>query len=105
MNWKRQRTLAILLLVPLVSLTASEPAWNVTLDENFDGNVVATDVKCPGSRPQEFILFTSESNVKSWNGERPKLGYGSKQTSTNIFEIDWVKAWERAPASAKTGVL
>ena len=65
----------------------------------LDGTVVATDVKCPGSKSPEFLLFTSESNIKSWNGERPKEGYGSKQTSKNKFEIDWVKVWERVPAS------
>jgi len=63
----------------------------------FDGKVVATDAECPGSRTPEFLLFTSESTIKSWNGERPKEGYGSKQASTNSFEIDWVKAWERIP--------
>jgi beta-glucanase (GH16 family) len=65
----------------------------------FDGKVVATDVKCPGSKAPEFLLFTSESNIKSWNGERPPKGYGSKQDSINKFEIEWVKVWERAPAT------
>ena len=64
----------------------------------LDGNVVATDTKCPGSKVPEFLLFTSESNIKSWNGERPRDGYGSKETSRNTFEIDWVRVWERAPA-------
>lgn len=64
----------------------------------LDGKVVATDTKCPGSKAPEFLLFTSESNVKSWNGERPKQGYGSKEKSTNKFEIDWVKVWQ--PVSA-----
>ena len=45
----------------------------------FDGKAVATDNKCPGSKAPQFLLFTSESNIKSWNGERPKAGYGSKQ--------------------------
>jgi len=63
----------------------------------FDGEVVATDTKCPGSKVPEFFLFTSESTIKSWNGERPKAGYGSKGKSTNIFEVDWLKVWERAP--------
>lgn len=63
----------------------------------LDGKVVATDEKCPGSKAPEFLLFTSESNVKSWNGERPKTGYGSKPESKNRFEIDWVKVWERVP--------
>lgn len=65
----------------------------------FDGKVVATDVKCPGSKSPEFLLLTSESNIKSWNGERPKEGYGLKAASRNTFEIDWVKAWERVPAA------
>ncbi|MEI7730864.1 MAG: glycoside hydrolase family 16 protein [Verrucomicrobiota bacterium] len=65
----------------------------------LDGKVVATDEKCPGSKVPEFLLFTSESTIKSWNGERPKEGYGSKQASKNIFEVDWVKAWERVPAA------
>jgi beta-glucanase (GH16 family) len=64
----------------------------------FDGKVVATDVKCPGSRAPQFLLLTSESNVKSWNGERPKVGYGPKDKSLNKFEVDWVRAWERVPA-------
>jgi len=64
-----------------------------------DGKIVATDTKCPGSKVPQFFLFTSESDIKSWNGERPKAGYGSKEKSTNIFEIDWLKVWERVPAS------
>jgi beta-glucanase (GH16 family) len=63
----------------------------------FDGKVVWTDAKCPGSRAPEFLLFTSESNIKSWNGERPKEGYGLKDASKNTFEVDWVKAWQRVP--------
>lgn len=63
-----------------------------------DGVVVATDTKAPGSKAPEFLLLTSESNIKSWNGERPKNGYGSKDKSANTFEIDWVKVWERVPA-------
>jgi beta-glucanase (GH16 family) len=65
----------------------------------FDGQVVATDTNCPASKVPEFLLLTSESNVKAWNGERPKEGYGTKEKSTNTFEIDWVKAWERVPAT------
>lgn len=65
----------------------------------FDGQVVWTDLKCPGSQAPQFLLFTSESNLKGWNGERPKDGYGLKEVSQNTFEIDWVKAWTRsAPA-------
>lgn len=63
----------------------------------FDGKVFATDNKCPGSKSPEFFLLTSESTVKSWNGERPKEGYGSKQASKNVFEVDWMKVWERQP--------
>lgn len=65
----------------------------------FDGKVVWTDAKCPGSKAPQFLLLTSESNIKSWNGERPKEGYGLKDASKNTFEIDWVKAWERVPAA------
>ena len=65
----------------------------------LDGAVVATDEKCPGSKVPEFFLFTSESTIKSWNGERPKDGYRPKEKSTNTFEIDWLKVWERAPAA------
>jgi beta-glucanase (GH16 family) len=65
----------------------------------FDGQVVATDTNCPGSKVPQFLLLTSESNIKAWNGERPKEGYGPKEKSANLFEIDWVKAWERAPAA------
>lgn len=68
----------------------------------LDGKIVATDVKCPGSRVPEFLLLTSESNIKSWNGERPKDGYGPKASSSNRFEIDWVKAWERVPVEAES---
>ena len=64
-----------------------------------DGKVVATETKCPGSKVPQFFLFTSESDIKSWNGERPQEGYGAKDKSTNIFEIDWLKVWERVPAS------
>jgi beta-glucanase (GH16 family) len=62
-----------------------------------DGQMVATDVTCPASGAPQFILLTSESTLKSWNGERPVGGYGSKSQSTNLFEVDWVKAWERTP--------
>lgn len=62
---------------------------------SFDGKVVWTDAKCPGSRAPQFLLLTSESNVKGWNGERPKEGYGPKDASKNTFEVDWVKAWRR----------
>jgi beta-glucanase (GH16 family) len=64
----------------------------------LDGKLAATDVKCPGSKAPQFLLFTSESNIKSWNGERPPAGYGSKASSRNKFEIDWVKVWERVPS-------
>jgi len=64
-----------------------------------DGKVVATDTKAPGSKVPEYLLFTSESNIKSWNGERPKKGYGPKEKSTNKLEVDWVKVWERVPAA------
>lgn len=63
----------------------------------FDGKVVWTDTKCPGSKAPQFLLLTSESNIKGWNGERPKEGYGLKDVSKNTFEVDWVKAWERVP--------
>ena len=66
----------------------------------FDGKIAWTDAKCPGSKAPEFLLLTSESNIKSWNGERPKEGYGSKEASKNTFEIDWVKAWERTTPGA-----
>ena len=65
----------------------------------FDGRVVWTDAKCPGSKAPQFLLLTSESNIKGWNGERPKEGYGLKDVSKNTFEVDWVKAWERVPAA------
>ena len=65
----------------------------------FDGTVAWTDVKCPGSKAPQFLLLTSESNIKGWNGERPKEGYGLKDASKNTFEVDWVKAWERVPAA------
>ena len=63
---------------------------------SFDGKVVWTDAKCPGSKAPQFLLLTSESNIKGWNGERPKKGYGLKSASQNTFEIDWVKAWQRS---------
>lgn len=63
----------------------------------FDGKVVWTETKCPGSKVPQFLLLTSESNIKGWNGERPEHGYGRKDASKNIFEVDWVKAWERVP--------
>ena len=66
---------------------------------SFDGKVVATDKKCPGSKAPEYLLLTSESTAKSWNGERPKGGYGPKEKSKNTFEVDWVKAWERDVAA------
>lgn len=65
----------------------------------FDGKIAWTDTKCPGSKAPQFLLLTSESNIKGWNGERPKEGYGLKDASKNTFEVDWVKAWERLPAA------
>ncbi len=68
----------------------------------FDGTVAWTDTQCPGSKAPQFLLLTSESNIKGWNGERPKQGYGIKDAAAafqNTFEIDWVKAWERVPAA------
>lgn len=62
---------------------------------SFDGKVVWTDAKCPGSKAPQFLLLTSESNLKGWNGERPKEGYGLKDASRNTFEIDRVRAWTR----------
>ena len=67
----------------------------------LDGKVVAADVKCPGSKVPEFLMLTSESNIKSWNGERPAKGYGPKASSINTFEIAWVKVWERAAAAPR----
>jgi beta-glucanase (GH16 family) len=64
----------------------------------FDGQLAWKDEKCPGSQAPQFLLLTSESNIKGWNGERPKQGYGLKDAQAsfqNTFEIDWVKAWER----------
>ena len=65
----------------------------------FDGRLAWTDPNCPGSVAKQFLLFTSESNLKGWNGERPKEGYGLKDVSKNVFAVDWVKAWTREPAS------
>ena len=65
----------------------------------FDGKVVATDTNCPGSKAPEFLLLTSESTIKSWNGQRPVNGYGSKEKSTNKFEVDWVKVWQPVPVA------
>ena len=65
----------------------------------FDGQVSWTETKCPASKAPQFLLFTSESNLKGWSGERPKEGYGLKEKSQNTFEVDFVKAWERIPAS------
>ena len=65
----------------------------------FDGKVVATNTNCPGSKVPEFLLFTSESTIKSWNGVRPANGYGPKEESINKFEIDWVKVWEHVPVA------
>ena len=62
---------------------------------SFDGKVVWTDAKCPGSKAPQFLLLTSESNIKGWNGERPKEGYGLKAGSRNTFEVDRVRAWTR----------
>ena len=62
-----------------------------------DGQRVATDVTCPVSQARQFILLTSESNIKGWSGERPAAGYGPKDASLNRLEVDWVKAWDRVP--------
>ncbi len=76
--------------------------WNETgYHFSFDGKVVATNTQCPPTKAPEFLLFTSESSIKSWSGERPKEGYGSKEKSQNKFSIDWVKVWERIPAAGK----
>ena len=46
-----------------------------------------------------FVTLCVAGEIKAWNGQRPKEGYGSQQASTNEFEIDWVKAWERVPSN------
>lgn len=67
----------------------------------LDGAVVATDTRCPASRAPEFLLVTSESTIRSWNGERPAAGYGAKAASTNRLEVEWVKAWTRGGTPAR----
>jgi len=65
----------------------------------FDGKLVGTDLKCPGSKVPEFFLLTSESKAKGgkWSGDRPIKGYGPKEQSTNKIEVDWIKIWKRVP--------
>ncbi len=66
----------------------------------LDGKLVGTDSTCPGSKVPEFFLLTSESKAKgrSWSGDRPANGYGTKEKSTNKLEVAWVKVWKRGPA-------
>ena len=85
-----------------VGTSGTTTAWSGTTPATDSPSTARSwrpTTKCPGSKAPEFLLFTSESTIKSWNGERPKDGYGSKEKSTNKFEIDWVKVWERVPAN------
>lgn len=66
-----------------------------------DGAVVATDTTSPVTQAPQYLLLTSESNIKGWSGTRPDAGYGSKAVSRNTFEVDWVKAWTRSDGGAK----
>ena len=62
----------------------------------LDGKIVLTDKKAVRSITRRSILLQSDVASKA---EAPKGTYGSKEKSKNIYEIDWVKAWERVPAA------
>lgn len=63
----------------------------------FDGKVVATENQCPPTSAPLYLIISMEAKrTNGWAGEIPKEGYGSKETSKNKLEVDWVKVWERA---------
>jgi beta-glucanase (GH16 family) len=62
----------------------------------LDGKIVLTDKKSIRSDRRRSIILQSDVASKA---EAPKGGYGSKEKSKNIYEVDWVKAWERIPAA------
>jgi beta-glucanase (GH16 family) len=48
----------------------------------------------------EFLLLTCEIEDKSWAGNIPADGYGSRSTSRTTMEVDWVRVWQE-PALGK----
>jgi beta-glucanase (GH16 family) len=62
----------------------------------LDGKIVLTDKKAMRSITRRGINLQSDVTSKA---EAPRGGYGSKEKSRNIYEVDWVKAWERVPAA------
>ena len=62
----------------------------------LDGKIVLTDKKALRTSTRRTILLQSDVASKA---EAPRGTYGSKEKSKNIYEVDWVRAWERVPAA------
>lgn len=46
------------------------------------------------SRRPQFIKVTCEVQDSSWAGHVPRGGYGSRETSATVMEVDWVRVWQ-----------
>jgi beta-glucanase (GH16 family) len=49
----------------------------------------------PVSKRPEFVLFSSEVRDKSWAGNVPPGGYGSRETSKTRMVVDYVRFYEK----------
>jgi beta-glucanase (GH16 family) len=47
------------------------------------------------SRVPEAIQLTCEVQDRSWAGDVPPGGYGSRTASTTGMQVDWVRVWQR----------
>jgi beta-glucanase (GH16 family) len=71
--------------------------WDDTVYRfTLDGKIVLTEKKAIRSDARRGITLQSDVTSKA---EAPKGDYGSKERSKNIYEVDWVKAWQRVPAA------
>jgi beta-glucanase (GH16 family) len=53
------------------------------------------------SRRSQFLLLTCEIEDRSWAGNIPDGGYGSREKSQTRMDVDWVRVWQ--PANFKEG--
>ncbi|HTT26679.1 MAG TPA: glycoside hydrolase family 16 protein [Thermoplasmata archaeon] len=51
----------------------------------------------PVSHRSENLYLTCEVQNNSWAGSVPPGGYGSRDTSANRMEVDWVRVWQPSP--------
>jgi hypothetical protein len=58
----------------------------------LDGKTMLTDKKALRGNTRRGINLQSDVTSKA---EAPKGGYGSREKSKNVYEVDWVRAWTR----------